>query len=138
MTSAFWAAACGATTTSAAATAVASANGKGSFMVVSSIVGYGVDAIRASRSARTPRLQERAQRKCAVLQRAHLCIVVDMGDTEAPCVAEGPFIVVHQRPDEITAYVDAGSDGLVDRLQVALDETDALRVRHRAVDNLVV
>src|SRR5690606_36192789 len=47
----------------------------------------------------------------AVLRRALQGAEVDVHDAEPLFVAEGPFEVVEQRPEEIAFQVDAGGDG---------------------------
>ena len=70
---------------------------------------------RERRAARGDHLGVEAR---AVLEDALLRLEIDMHQPEAHRIAEGPFEVVHQRPGEIAAQVDAGLDRVVDRPQV--------------------
>lgn len=56
-----------------------------------------VIALRKSRSQSTVPL-------AAVLQRAHLCVIIHMYEAEAHAIALCPFEIIHQAPGEITAH----------------------------------
>ena len=61
-----------------------------------------------------------------------------MHEPEALVVAERPLEVVHQRPLEVAANVDAGVDGASDRSQVLVEIVDPARVGASAVDDRIV
>src|SRR3954468_6051324 len=69
----------------------------------------------------------------AVLEEARLGVVVDPHDAEPLRVAVRPLEVVHERPDEVAAHVDALPDHVEHRLQVPPVVVDAVRVVHLAV-----
>src|SRR3954468_21393276 len=57
-----------------------------------------------------------------------LGLVVDVHDAEALAVAELPLEVGEQRPDEVAAHVDAGGDGLAERVEVGAHVGGALGI----------
>src|SRR5579864_6498675 len=64
----------------------------------------------------------------ALLERALLCVVVDVNDPEPRPVARLPFEVVEQRPDVIRLDSDAGVVGPARRLDMLCEEGDTLRI----------
>src|ERR1022692_407771 len=58
------------------------------------------------------------------LRRALPGAEVDVHEAESLVVALGPLEVVHQRPGQVAAYVDAGRDGLVQCPEVAVQVPD--------------
>src|SRR6056297_3994512 len=53
---------------------------------------------------------------------------IHMHKAEALFVAERPFVIVHQRPDEIPPDRRTGCDGLPDRVEMAFEIGDAFGV----------
>ena len=70
----------------------------------------------------------------ALLQRSFQRGEVDVDDAEAFGVAEGPFEVVEEGPDEVAADVRALLDGAVDGEDVVAEVVDAERVLSGSVD----
>jgi hypothetical protein len=74
----------------------------------------------------------------AVLDGALEAVVVDPDDAEPLAEAVAPFEVVEQRPDEVTAHVDAALHGAMHGRDVPAEVVDALRIVDGAVDHDVV
>src|ERR1700687_329369 len=103
--------------------------------------GFGIESCCGSgfnSGAGAALLKELRNQFGAMFHRAFLRFIVDMKHAETPLITEGPFEVVHQRPDEISAHVHAGFDGAIDGSKMALEEGDALLIVDAAVDHFVI
>jgi hypothetical protein len=73
----------------------------------------------------------------AVFEDARLSRIVDVLEPEALAIAQRPFKIIQQRPDEIPADIDTALDGIRDRAYVRLDVCPPAFVPNSAVNHLV-
>src|SRR5690606_13518712 len=97
----------------------------------------GLMATSSTRDRRSPgdavRPRDAGEPAGAVLRGALLRGVVDVHEPEPARVPPRPLEVVHQRPHEVAAQVDAVGDRPRRRPEVADEEVDALLVAHPPV-----
>src|SRR5690606_5037599 len=89
--------------------------------------------IPASSWPGSARTSYEARVRVAAAISANRRLVIHIDDPEPLLASPRPLEVVHERPGEVAAHVCTLVDGLGDRLEVALEEVDPLRIVHLPV-----